>query len=153
MRDHDGSATGTAAARSKWTSKRTVLLLVLGGMALMFVGGVLFRIVHPTAEDRIVKDLPRYPGAREAGFPAFAPGVWTRYDSGFANGIVISYTVPRGTTRDDVLRYYGLHMPKSFTRDGASCWARGDARVLLLVTRTAAPQVDVAVATEGADCP
>lgn len=141
------------AAQGPWRSKRRVLLLVLATMIVMSVGGIVFRVVHPTEEDRIVRDLPRYPGARGADFPATEPDVWARYGAGFSDAIVLSYVLPNGTSRDAVLRYYGTHMPRSFSRDGATCWARGDSRVLLVPQAGASPTLDVAVATGDAACP
>lgn len=149
MRD-DGA---DAAARGAWVrSKWGFLLLVLGLMVLLFAAGVVWRIVSPTEEDRVVRDLPVYPGSRAAGFPASDPGEWRRYGTGFSRAIVLSYVLPRGSSRDEVLRYYGTHMPRSFRREGSSCWARGDARVLLVVAAAAQPKLDVAVATDGAEC-
>ena len=53
--------------RRPWIRSRgRVLLVVLGVMAAMFVGGVVFRIVHPPEEDRVIEELPVYPGARES---------------------------------------------------------------------------------------
>jgi len=129
------------------------VLVVLAVMAVLFAAGIVFRIVHPTAEDRLVEDLPRYPRSTDADFPATDPATFTRLRSGFGNGLVVSYVLPRGTSRDQVLRYYGLHMPKSFTRDGPACWARGDSRVLLVYVGAAVPKLDVAVVTDGAECP
>jgi hypothetical protein len=149
----NGGAGPPAAVRSPWRSKRRVLLLVLASMAAMALAGVLYRIVRPTPQERVIRDLPVYPGAGEADLPATNANAWATLGNGFANAIVLGYILPAGTSPDDVRRFYGTHMPPSFSRDGASCWARGDARVLLVFPRVAAPRLDVGVATEGAECP
>ena len=151
MRENGGSP---SARRPTWIhSKSRVLLIVLGVMAAMFAGGVVYRIVHPPEEDKIVEELPVYPGARQADLPATDPAEWSKLGAGFADALVLAYTLPAGTTRDDVLRYYGTRMPSSFRREGSSCWARGDSRVLLVLAQRQRPALDVAVSTGGADCP
>jgi hypothetical protein len=151
VRENGGSPSATRPSLIR--SKSRVLLIVLGVMAAMFVGGVAYRILHPPEEDKIVEELPVYPGARQADMPATSPTAWSKYGAGFADAVVLAYTLPSGTTRDDVLRYYGTHMPTSFRREGPSCWARGDSRVLLVLSQRQRPAVDVAVSTGGADCP
>ena len=85
--------------------------------------------------------------------PATSPTEWRRFGPGFADAVVLAYTLPAGTSRDDILRYYGTHMPRSFRREGTSCWARGASRVLLVLAERQRPAVDVAVSTGGAACP
>ena len=151
MRENGGSP---PSSRPAWVgSKRRVLLIVLGVMTAMFVAGVGYRIVRPPEEDRIAEELPVYPGARQANLPATSPQAWARYGAGFSDAIVLAYALPAGTSRGDVLRYYGAHMPGSFRRQGAWCWARGDSRVLLVLAERRRPALDVAVSTGGADCP
>jgi hypothetical protein len=153
VRENGGSSGQPGTTRSPWRSKPLVLLLVLGAMAAMFAVGVVYRIVRPTAEDRLIRDLPVYPGARDADLPATEPEAWRGYGNGFADAIVLTYRLPRGTSRNDVLRFYGTHMPRSFSRDGPSCWARGDDHVLLVFARAPQPALDVGVSAEGAKCP
>jgi hypothetical protein len=146
---------GTPSAnRSPWIrSKARVLLLILGVMTLMVVSGIVYRIVRPPEEDRILDELPVYPGAQAADAPASDPTAWSKYGAGFADAVVLPYVLPAGTRRDDVLRYYGTHMPTTFRRDGASCWSRGDSRVLLVLAPRRRPALDVAVVTGDAKCP
>ena len=151
MRENGGSPGATRPPLIR--SKSRVLLIVLGVMFAMFAGGVVYRIVHPPEEDKLVEELPIYPGARQADMPATSPTEWTRFGAGFADAVVLAYTLPAGTSRDDILRYYGTHMPRSFRREGSSCWARGDSRVLLVLAERQRPAVDVAVSTGGAACP
>ena len=151
MRENGGSPSATRPPLIR--SKSRVLLIVLGVMFAMFVGGVVYRIVRPPEEDRIAEELPVYPGARSADLPATDPAEWPKFGAGFADALVLAYTLPAGTTRDDVLRYYGTRMPSSFRREGPSCWARGDSRVLLVLAERQRPAVDVAVSTDGAVCP
>ena len=139
--------------RRQGGSKRTVAMLILALMLALFAGGVVWRIASPPAEDRVIDELPVYPGAHEADFPTTAASGWTKYGSGFGDAVVIGLVLPRGASRDGVLRYYGTHMPRSFRREGASCWARGDTRVLLVTGLPQTPTLDIAVATEGAECP
>jgi hypothetical protein len=134
-------------------SKRNVGLVVVTGMVLLFTAGAVWRVLRPSEEDRVVRDLPVYPGSREAGVPATDPSRWRAFGSGFSRAVVISYSLPSGTSRDDVLRFYREHMPASFRREGSICYARGDARVLLVTALPRRPTLDVAVATNDAECP
>jgi hypothetical protein len=134
--------------RSKWIVALSILAVMLG----LFTAGVVWRLVSPPVEDRVIDELPVYPGAREAGFPATPVSAWAQF-TGFGDAVVVSYVLPRGASRDGVLRYFGTHMPRSFRREGSSCWARGDTRVLLVPGPPRTPTLDIAVDVNGAECP
>ena len=133
-------------------SKRNVVLAILGGMLVLFVIGVLFRTLRPTAVERTVRELPTYPGASELDSAPNAGG-WTDYaQRGNPEGEVrvVVYRLPRGTSRDAVLAYYGEKAPSAWRRVTPECYARGNVRIRLLPQRV--DELDVLVA-DGARCP
>jgi hypothetical protein len=130
-------------------SKRNAVLLLVGGMIVLFAIGIAWRVLRPSPVDRTVRELPMYPGAREVD-PSEA--VAERYAQSNPSGEIrlFTYELPRASTSAGVFRYYRAHKPGAWRHVTDACYARGDVRVLLFAQRLR--ELDVIVA-DNVRCP
>jgi hypothetical protein len=134
--------------RSKWT----VLVLLLSGMVLLFTTGVLWRVFRPDAADRVLRQVPMYPGAQAIELPPGQATGWKGYTP-TGSSLQTRYLTPARTTRAEVFRFFRMHMPSDWRRVNDACYARGSTRVVVLPSVPARPTYDIVVDTGGVPCP
>ena len=114
-------------------SKRNVVLVILLGMFALFAVGILWHVFKPSPVERAVRDLPRYPGAKES--ETAGGGVFTRYlrgDNPPGEARVLTFRLPPGTTSTAVARYYRMRL-HGWRPVTDRCFARGDVRTELFL--------------------